>query len=62
MSYSVNNPCWKCALAKVNGGTCTDSEKLQDGVNAMYTGDGTHKGAGNILLSCWNVEQKQPTS
>jgi len=58
MTYSINNPCWKCAMAKGNGGPCTDSEKLQEGVNTMYADGDTHKGAGNILLSCWNMEQQ----
>lgn len=60
MSYIVNNPCWNCGKAVGNGGNCTDGQKLQEGVNAMYTGDGTHQGAGQILLSCHSLEQKQP--
>jgi hypothetical protein len=60
MSYSVNNPCWKCRKNSAIGGKCTDSQKLQEGVNKMYDGDGGHQGGGSILLSCFNLEPELP--
>lgn len=60
MSYSVMKPCWKCGKNSANGGQCTDSQKLQEGVNKMYNGDGGHQGSGTILLGCFNLEQELP--
>lgn len=51
MSYSVNTSCWNCEL---KNNPCTDEEKIQAGVNALYQDTGKHKGAGSILLSCGN--------
>lgn len=60
MSYSVMTPCWACGQVAGNGGQCTDGQKLQEGVNAMYQNCESHKGSGTIVLSCTKMEQRQP--
>jgi hypothetical protein len=55
MSYSFNNPCWFCSKKD----TCTDAQKVREGIDKMYSADNQgHKGSGEILMMCTNVERQ----
>lgn len=57
MSYGVDTPCYNCKKKD----ECTDEKKLRNALNDIYDEPETHQGAGMILMSCINLEQKSTT-
>jgi len=56
MSYSFNDPCFKC-LKKTK---CTDAAVIRGAISAIHSmpsGVG-HLGAGTVTLQCWNLDEK----
>jgi hypothetical protein len=55
MSYSFNAPCYNCRKKE----ECQDYEKIRKAINEIHQDQETHKGAGEVVMMCVRLEQKQ---